>query len=134
MWIVKPEAMNQGRGIELFRSLKDIESFLAAKPVNSNWYFNVWLRIVQKCIERPLLYFGRKFDIRMWVLVTPQFDIYYYKKAYMRTSSYEYNPNKLEQVVQLTNNCFQKKTDQYQKFEDGNTLPMARLAEFLSEH
>lgn len=30
--------MNQGRGIELFRSVKDIESFLATKPVNSNWF------------------------------------------------------------------------------------------------
>jgi hypothetical protein len=28
----------------------------------------------------------------------------------MRTSSYEYNALKLQQVVQLTNNCFQKKT------------------------
>jgi hypothetical protein len=126
VWIVKPEAQNQGRGIELFRQLKDIESFLAAKPVSSSW-------IVQKCIERPLLYYGRKFDVRMWVLVTPQFDVFYYRKAYMRTSSYEYNSLKLQQVVQLTNNCFQKKTEQYQKFEDGNTLPLSKLQEFLDE-
>lgn len=68
------------------------------------------------------------------MLVTPQFDVYYYRKAYMRTSSYEYNSLRLQQVVQLTNNCFQKKTEQYQKYEDGNTLPLSKLQEFLDQH
>lgn len=52
----------------------------------------------------------------------------------MRTSSYEYDPTRLQQVVQLTNNCFQKKTEDYQRFESGNTLPLERLQDFLDEH
>lgn len=66
VWFLKPEADNQGKGIKLVVSLKEIEAVLKDKPMNSYW-------VIQKAIERPLLYFGRKFDIRVWVLVTPYF-------------------------------------------------------------
>ncbi len=35
----------------------------------------------------------------------------------MRTSSYDYDSSNLINVVQLTNNCFQKKTLNYSKHE-----------------
>ena len=52
-----------GRGIEVFKSLKDIQYFLNSKPLNSFW-------VAQKYIEKPLLYHGRKFDIRIWAIFT----------------------------------------------------------------
>jgi tubulin monoglycylase TTLL3/8 len=80
MWLVKPANLNQGRGIEIFRTLKQILTFLGSKPLNSLW-------VVQKYIEKPLLYYGRKFDIRVWVIVTGRNEIYFYRKVYIRTSS-----------------------------------------------
>jgi hypothetical protein len=43
--------------------------------------------VIQKYIERPLLYQNRKFDLRVWAVVTNSFEIYIYKQGYVRTSS-----------------------------------------------
>lgn len=58
MWLVKPAALNQGKGIEICRSLKEINALLRIKPMHSMW-------LIQKYIEKPLLFKGRKFDIRI---------------------------------------------------------------------
>ncbi len=50
--------------------------------------------MVQKYIEKPLLYKKRKFDIRMWVVVNDKFEIYMYKDGYLRTSSDIYTTDK----------------------------------------
>jgi len=65
IWIVKPgENSNRGNGINLCDSLKDIEKILTSKSTASHTY------IIQKYIERPLLYNQRKFDIRCFAFFT----------------------------------------------------------------
>ena len=116
IWLVKPAAANQGKGIEIFQNYKDIISFIGTKPSQSYW-------VVQKYIERPLLFFGRKFDFRIWVLVTENMEVYFYRQGYLRTSSADYDINNMhDNFVHLTNNCLQKFGDNYGKHEDGNTL------------
>jgi tubulin--tyrosine ligase/tubulin polyglutamylase TTLL9 len=43
--------------------------------------------IFQKYIANPLLYDGRKFDFRVWVLVDHQLNYYLFKEGYLRLSS-----------------------------------------------
>jgi len=48
--------------------------------------------VVQKYIERPLLFLGqRKFDIRVLVVHTGKGECYFYNEGYLRTSSKKYN-------------------------------------------
>jgi len=97
VWIVKPAAMNQGRGIEVFRKLRDITEFIFQRDQKESFW------VVQKYIEKPSLYHGRKFDIRIWACVTEDFRIYVYQEGYLRTSSNKYDLSDNSNQVHLTN-------------------------------
>ena len=59
-------------------------------------------------MERPLLIDERKFDIRLWVLVSSEGKCYIFKEGYIRTSSWKYNldENSIHQpFIHLTNNA-----------------------------
>ncbi|KRW98784.1 hypothetical protein PPERSA_11701 [Pseudocohnilembus persalinus] len=118
MWVVKPANLNQGQGIEIFDNLQK-------KQLNSYW-------VIQKYIEKPLLYKERKFDIRTWVLVTDKCDIFMFSKGYMRTCGGEYDI-KGDKDVHLTNNCLQQNVDSYGKHEPGNTLDLEVLFDYIEE-
>ena len=115
-----------GRGIEVFRSLSNITHFLSMKPHNSQW-------VVQKYVEKPLLYHKRKFDIRVWVLITQKNEVFFYKHGYMRTSSSSYDTKEQNNYVHLTNNCLQQHGDNYGAFEEGNTLSFKTLEDYLRQ-
>ena len=115
-----------GRGIEIFRKLKDVQNFLASKPANTYW-------VAQKYIERPLLYNERKFDIRVWVLVTNKLDVYFCQQGYMRTSSDSYDLSATNNYVHLTNNCLQQHGNNYGRWEEGNTLPYEALKKWIKD-
>lgn len=67
----------------------------------------------------------RKFDIRLWVLITHEHKCFVFPEGYLRLSSYKYS---LEEemmanlAVHLTNNAIQKKDKNYGLEEDGNQL------------
>lgn len=121
MWLLKPAFLNQGRGIEVFKDLGRLRSIMAQASGRHDW-------ILQKYLEKPLLLWGRKFDIRIWVMVTDKFDIYQYSDGYLRTSSEAFTtdldtkPGSHNKMVHLTNYCMQKHSRNLGKYEDGNTL------------
>ena len=72
MWLVKPASLNRGRGIAIMQNLRDIQEYIFNNCQVKDW-------VVQKYIERPLLFNSRKFDIRVWALLTADFRVYVYK-------------------------------------------------------
>jgi len=77
IWIVKPGSNSKGSGIECMSTLPDLLHHCDTMPN----------RVVQKYIERPLLLFsGRKFDIRQWVLVrsVAPLRIFLFSECYLR--------------------------------------------------
>jgi tubulin--tyrosine ligase len=114
VWLLKPASLNQGRGIEVSKNMRDIVETIQKKK-DLYW-------VIQKYIERPFLYKQRKFDIRVWVLLNDQFDIYFYLDGYLRTSSMDYQVTQKAVGVHLTNQCLQVNEEGYGAHEAGNTL------------
>lgn len=82
---------------------------------------------MQKYIERPLLLQGRKFDIRVWVVITDDQRIYFFKEFYVRTTSSEFSLSDLQTKVHLTNNSLQSTEKAYGQYEPGNTITFTNL-------
>ena len=89
--------------------------------------------IIQKYIERPLLFRGRKCDMRIWVLVTHTMKVYVFKEGHLKTCSVEFNINSKNAFTHITNYSFQKHNDDFQKFEKGNEVPFNEFQKFIDE-
>ncbi|KAA0165443.1 hypothetical protein FNF27_07646 [Cafeteria roenbergensis] len=136
LWLVKPANANRGNGIEVVDTLADARACLegvasrASMGVQGTW-------VVQKYIENPLLLAGRKFDLRVWVLVTDDGDVFVHGPGYVRTSSEAFTMDNTDRRVHLTNYCLQVKHrgegSSFERFEAGNTLSWAQLAVYLGQ-
>lgn len=88
-------------------------------------------------MEKPLLYHGRKFDIRHYMLVTcfaGSIRGYWYADGYVRTSSSPYSlKNAKDLYVHLTNDAVQKNCDTYGKYESGNKVSYEDLEKYVAK-
>ena len=106
-------------------SLQEIKEMIGVQPKkHKNKMGRTY--IIQKYLEKPLLYQKRKFDIRCYVLLTVQrgeWKAYWYKDGYIRTSGYVYSLECLsDKMIHLTNDAVQKKSEDYGKFESQNKV------------
>lgn len=135
--ILKPgEFTNRGTGVVLAYSEEELrnkcrELFAANKKVAN--------AVVQSYIHNPLLFKGRKFDIRCYALVVKSFaktSVFWYRNGYMRTSSFEYNVNTRDNLmVHLTNEAVQVKDQQcFGKFEPGNKVYYEEIDRYYSDN
>jgi len=127
-WIMKPAAKSQGKGIFLFRKLKDITDWKknsVYKPpqvADSNADKDpVETYVVSKYIDNPYLVGNKKFDIRFYVLVCSYapLKVWLYREAFARFSTVRYNMESIEDnVVHLTNVAIQKLAPDYDPERD----------------
>ena len=90
--------------------------------------------ILQKYIEKPLLYNGRKFDVRLWVLLTHTNEIYLFREGHLKATSFNYTSESTDLYIHLTNYSVQKYSDKFQKFECGNEISFDELQESLNKY
>ncbi|RXM30173.1 putative tubulin polyglutamylase TTLL1 [Acipenser ruthenus] len=114
-WIMKPCGKAQGKGIFLINKLSQIKkwsrdsrtsTFLAASSGKEAYVISLY-------IDNPLLIGGKKFDLRLYVLVTTYRPLkcYMYKLGFCRFCTVKYTPSTSEldnMFVHLTNVAIQK--------------------------
>ena len=96
-------------------------NLLEREEFNNNIYQSSTI-IIQKYIEKPLLYFGRKFDIRIWVLLTQDLKVYVFNEGHLKCCSVKYDLSSNDNYSHLTNYSFQKYNHNFGKYELGNEV------------
>lgn len=69
--------------------------------------------VIQKYIERPLLMEKKKFDIRLYIMVTPNSRVYQYQEMYIRVSAYDFDLDNMQKFGHLNNIALQKYSTNY---------------------
>lgn len=117
VWIMKPIGKCQGKGIFLFNKLAQISTWKSDykwKPENPQ----AESYIAQRYIIDPLLIGGKKFDLRIYVLVLSYqpLTFYLYRTGFARFTSFRYSSN-VEDItnnyIHLTNVAIQKTSENY---------------------
>jgi hypothetical protein len=102
MWIVKPKNSARGSGVRILKNLSDLPKEC----------------IVSKYLDNPHLINNKKYDLRIYVLVTSYLPlkIYLYREGLVRFASEEYNKQDKDNIyIHLTNYAVNKKNINYMK-------------------
>lgn len=135
VWIMKPIGRAQGKGIFLFNKLSQIAAWKSEyrwKPDTPG----VEAYVVQRYILNPYLVGGRKFDLRIYALVTSftPLRVYLHRSGFARFSASRYSsdPADIENAfVHLTNVAVQKTSELYNA-DTGGKWDLQRLKMLLA--
>ena len=106
--------------------------YIKRKRKISNIYISNEL-IIQKYLDNPLLYRKRKFDIRCFVLVDWNLNVFFCREGHLKASSFIYDINNINKFIHITNHSFQKKSNKFERFETGNEISYSEFKNFLLE-
>lgn len=114
-WIYKPRYEYGGRGVTFLAKSDALDASPDASHLKEG--------LVQEYISTPLLYKGRKFDIRLFAMLKgADSSMYIWPNFFCRTSSYKFNLDDPNLYIHVTNNAIQKKGPDFERYEKGNIL------------
>ena len=115
VWIMKPTNRAQGKGIFLINKLSQIKKWSAGK-----WPFSQTkdTYVVSRYVDNPLLIGQKKFDLRIYALVTcyRPLTIYVNRNGFARFCTVNYSNETCDldnHYIHLTNVAIQKHGDEY---------------------
>ena len=130
IWLMKVDGLNRGFGVEIFSSLPALKKLVELthsgyqenivqenkKIIRSKTIIKASKFVIQKYIERPILFRGFKMDFRVWVMISHDMKLYVFRESYVRLSSEKFSFNNInEKFVHLTNNALQKYSNNYEE-------------------
>ena len=129
LWLIKPKSGSLGIGISIFINLKSAPDDY----------------LITKYISHPHLIYNKKYDFRVYVLITgiAPLKIYLYKEGLVRFASEEYNldiEHLKENYRHLTNISLNKKNKSFFKTandvdnEEGNRWSLKAYFEYCQKH
>ncbi|KAL4684267.1 hypothetical protein H8959_021961 [Pygathrix nigripes] len=140
IWICKPTASNQGKGIFLLRNREEVAALQAKTrsveddPIHQKTPFRgPQARVVQRYIQNPLLLDGRKFDVRSYLLIactTPY--MIFFSHGYARLTLSLYDPHSSDLSGHLTNQFMQKKSPLYVLLKEDTVWSMEHLNGYIN--
>ena len=147
IWIMKPIGAAQGKGIFLFTRLSEISEWKTdykalSKPAggkNKDDDKEVEAYVVQKYIQYPLLIGGKKFDVRLYVLISSfsPLKVYQYRRGFARftNSRYSSDPQSIyDGFSHLTNVAIQKHAENYDDRTGGKMELQAMKMYLMSQY
>lgn len=135
-WILKPSSKSQGAGIFLINKLSKLKKWSReSKTYLQHHLTSKDTYVISRYIDNPLLIGGKKFDLRIYVLVTSfrPLKAYMFQNGFCRfcTMKYDTNVTELDNMyVHLTNVSVQKHGADYNS-EHGGKLGIHNLKLYL---
>jgi len=139
VWIMKPIGKAQGKGIFLFNKLSQISDWKATAFKSGDGFKpedgGPETYIAQRYLHNPYLVCGRKFDLRIYALVTSfsPLTIWLHRSGFARFSNHRFSMKQTDiknAYIHLTNVAIQK-TDANYDAETGCKWSMHSLKQFL---
>ncbi|XP_003748597.1 probable tubulin polyglutamylase TTLL1 [Galendromus occidentalis] len=123
-WIVKPTGKSQGNGIFIIKRLAQLKKWQKELSAEHATGANKELFVISRYIDSPLLIGGRKFDLRLYVLVTSFLPLraFLYDEGFCRFCQTKYSTDAQElgnMLVHLTNVSIQKQGEEYNSYHGG---------------
>lgn len=118
-WIMKPPNGAQGRGIFIVNKLEQLKKWSGSNASNKEH-----LRyVISRYIDNPLLIGGKKFDLRIYVLITSFRPLkIFLGNGFARLANSDYSNDareRLNRFIHLTNVSIQKKSEDYNSAHGG---------------
>ena len=127
LWILKPNNRCQGQGITLLNKTSKVKkmNFTQKTTNENNQTININdIYVISKYIENPFLMGGKKFDCRIYCLVTTfrPLKAYLYQQGFCRfcNEKFSVDVSDINNIyIHLTNVAIQKKYEKYNKINGG---------------